>query len=183
MSIFFSDEYSGFTKKTQVIYTVKSKQGAVACATEEIYKNVQNLYLKNDFKAIEEEIKSKNCMLLESGEELEAYEGICDIVDKNSVKLFKSKKVFLQKIYVPCFAVEMQRLLDKPKNENEIESKDNKSQDPIEPQNSKQELMPPDIENKGVEAKNIKEQPQENLENKGTDPQNNNQQKIDFPKN
>ena len=71
MSIFFSEEYSGFSKKAQVIYTVKSKQGAVACATEEIYKNVQNLYLKNDFKAIESEMKSKNCMLLESGEELD----------------------------------------------------------------------------------------------------------------
>ena len=183
MSIFFSDEYSGFTKKTQVIYTIKPKRGAVACATEEIYKNVQNFYLKNDFKAIEEEVKSKNCMLLESGEELEAYEGICNVADKNSVKLFKSKKVFLQKIYVPCFAVEMKILLDKPKNENEAEDKNNKSQDLIEPQNSKQELMPPELENKGTEAKNIKEQSQENLENKGTDPQNNNQQNIDFPKN
>ena len=183
MSIFFSEEYSGFSKKAQVIYTVKSKQGAVACATEEIYKNVQNLYLKNDFKAIESEMKSKNCMLLESGEELEAYEGICDIVDKNSVKLFKSKKVFLQKIYVPCFAVEMQGLLDKPNNETEIEPTDDKSQDSIEPQNSKQELTPPEVENKGVEAKNIKEQPQENFENKGTDPQNINQQNIDLPKN
>jgi len=187
MSIFFSDEYSGFTKKTQVIYTVKSKLGAVACATEEIYKNVQNLYLKNDFKAIEGEIKSKNCIVLESGEELEAYEGICDIVDKNSVKLFKSKKVFLQKIYVPCFAVEMQKLVEKPndKTDAEDENKDKKSesQNSIEPQNSKQELMPLELENKGVEANNIKEQPQENFENKGTDPQNNNQQNIDFPKN
>ena len=119
MSIFFSEEYSGFSKKAQVIYTVKSKQGAVACATEEIYKNVQNLYLKNDFKAIESEIKSKNCMLLENGEELEAYEGICDIANKNSVKLFKSKKVFLQKIYVPCFAVEMDKIiLEKDKKIN-----------------------------------------------------------------
>ena len=187
MSIFFSEEYSGFSKKAQVIYTVKSKQGAVACATEEIYKNVQNLYLKNDFKAIEGEIKSKNCMLLESGEELEAYEGICDIVDKNSVKLFKSKKVFLQKIYVPCFAVEMQKLVEKPndKTDTEDENKDKKSesQNSIEPQNSKEEIKAPEVENKGVEAKNIKEPVQENLENKSTDPQNNNQQKIDFPKN
>ena len=178
MSIFFSDEYSGFTKKTQVIYTVKSKLGAVACATEEIYKNVQNLYLKNDFKAIEEEIKSKNCMLLESGEELEAYEGICNVADKNSVKLFKSKKVFLQKIYVPCFAVEMQKLVEKPndKTDAEDENKDKKSesQDSIEPQNSKQELTPLEVENKGVEAKNIKEPVQENLENKNIESPNNN---------
>ena len=44
MSIFFSEEYSGFSKKSQVIYSVKSKRGAVACATEEIYKNVQKDY-------------------------------------------------------------------------------------------------------------------------------------------
>ncbi len=178
MSIFFSDEYSGFTKKTQVIYTVKSKLGAVACATEEIYKNVQNLYLKNDFKAIEEEIKSKNCMLLKKDDELEAYEGICNVADKNSVKLFKSKKVFLQKIYVPCFAVEMQKLVEKPndKTDAEDENKDKKSesQDSIEPQNSKQELTPLEVENKGVEAKNIKEPVQENLENKNIESPNNN---------
>ena len=178
MSIFFSDEYSGFTKKTQVIYTVKSKLGAVACATEEIYKNVQNLCLKNDFKAIEEEIKSKNCMLLKKDDELEAYEGICNVADKNSVKLFKSKKVFLQKIYVPCFAVEMQKLVEKPndKTDAEDENKDKKSesQDSIEPQNSKQELTPLEVENKGVEAKNIKEPVQENLENKNIESPNNN---------
>ena len=63
MSIFFSNEYSGFAKKAEVIYVVKPKQGAVACATEEIYKNVQNLYLKNDLKSIEAEIKSKNCII------------------------------------------------------------------------------------------------------------------------
>ena len=183
MSILLSDEYSGFAKKAKAIYIVSPKGGAVACATEEIYKNVQNFYLKNDFKSIEAEIKNKNCMLLKKDDELEAYEGICNVADKNSVKLFKSKKVFLQKIYVPCFAVEMQRLLDKPNNETEIEPTDDKSQDSIEPQNSKQELTPLEVENKGVEAKNIKEQPQENLENKGTDPQNINQQNIDFPKN
>ena len=183
MSILFSDEYSGFAKKSQVIYVVKPKQGAVACASEEIYKNVQNFYLKNDLKAIENEIKSKNCIILKNGDELEAYEEICDVADENLVKLFKSKKVFLQKIYVPCFAVEMQRLLDKPNNETEIEPEDNKSQDLIEPQNSKQELKAPELENKGVEAKNIKEQSQENFENKSTDPQNNNRQNIDFPKN
>lgn len=187
MSILFSDEYSGFTKKSQVIYTVKSKRGAVACATEEIYKNVQNFYFKNDIKSIETEINSKNCMLLESGEELEAYEGICNVADKNSVKLFKSKKVFLQKIYVPCFAVEMQKLAEQPKDkidsEDENKNKKNESQNSIEPQNSKEESMPPEVENKGVEAKNIKEQPQENFENKDNDPQNINRQNIDLPKN
>jgi hypothetical protein len=178
MSILFSDEYSGFAKKAQAIYIVSPKIGAVACATEEIYKNVQNFYLKNDFKSIEAEIKSKNCMLLENGEELEAFEGICNVADKNSVKLFKSKKVFLQKIYVPCFAVEMQKLVEKPndKTDSEDENKDKKSEsrDSIDPQNSKQELISPEVENKGVEAKNIKEQPQENFENKGTESPNNN---------
>jgi hypothetical protein len=165
MSILFSNEYSGFTKKSQVIYVVKPKQGAIACASEEIYKNVQNFYLKNDLKAIENEIKSKNCIILKNGDELEAYEGICDVADENSVKLFKSKKVFLQKIYVPCFAVEMKILLDKSKDENEAEDENNKSQDLNKPKNSKQELKAPE------------------LENKGNDPQNNNQQNIDFPKN
>ena len=110
MNIIYSEEYSGFTKKAIVTYAVKPKEGAIACATEEIYKNIQNLYLKNDLKAIQSQINNKNCIVLESGEKLEAHEGICDIADKNSVKLFKSKKVFLQKIYVPCFAVEMERI-------------------------------------------------------------------------
>ena len=81
----------------------------------------------------------------------------------------------------------MQKLVEKPsdKTDAEDENKDKKSesQNSIEPQNSKQELKATEVENKGVEAKNIKEQPQENFENKGTDPQNNNQQNIDFPKN
>ena len=119
MSILYSEEYSGFTKKAIVTYAVTTKEGAIACATEEIYKNIQNLYLKNDLKAIQSQINNKNCILLKSGEKLEAFEGICDIADKNSVKLFKSKKVFLQKIYVPCFAVEMEKIIlenDKKKN-------------------------------------------------------------------
>ncbi len=168
MSIFFSEEYSGFSKKAQVIYTVKSKQGAVACATEEIYKNVQNLYLKNDFKAIEGEIKSKNCMLLESGEELEAYEGICDIVDKNSVKLFKSKKVFLQKIYVPCFAVKLKQIIE-TEEQSDDDNKDSKEASQADVENKKSNENQPQELNKvqeNSEEKNIKKQPQENLENK-----------------
>ena len=129
MNIFFSEEYSGFTKKTQVIYVVNHELGAVACATEKIYKNVQNLYLKNDLKSIEAEINSKNCMILKSGEELEAFEGICDVADKNSVKLFQSKKVFLQKIYVPCFAVEMKKIFEDEKSEDKKgESKEGQQQ-------------------------------------------------------
>lgn len=152
MSILFSNEYSGFTKKSQVIYVVKPKQGAVACATEEIYKNVQNFYLKNDLKAIENEIKSKNCIILKNGDELEAYEGICDVADENSVKLFKSKKVFLQKIYVPCFAVEMQKIIEE--SQEEIDEQIEKSQDTIELNDTKQELLTPEIENKKIEPKN-----------------------------
>ena len=169
MNIILSEEYSGFSKKAIVTYAVKPKEGVLACATEEIYKNIQNLYLKNDLKAIQSEINNKNCILLKNGEILEGYEGTCNVVDKNSVKLFKSKKVFLQKIFVPCFAVEMQKLVEKPndKTDAEDENKDKKSesQNSIEPQNSKQELKAPEVENKG------------------TDPQNNNQQNIDLPKN
>ena len=160
MNILFSEEYSGFTKKSQAIYIVKPELGAIACATEEIYKSVQNLYLNNDLKSIQAEINNKNCMLLKKGEELEAFEKICDVEDQNSVKLFKSKKVFLQKIFVPCFAVEMQKLVEKPndKTDTEDENKDKKSesQNSIEPQNSKEEIKAPEVENKGVEAKNIK---------------------------
>lgn len=150
MNILFSDEYSGFAKKAQAIYIVKPKNGAVACATEEIYKNIQNFYLNNDLKSIENQIKIKNCILLKNGEELEAFEGICNISDKNSVKLFKSKRVFLQKIYVPCFAVEMDRLVDVNKNENEVKDKNNE----YNSQNSNKEFAPSEVENK---AKNIKE--------------------------
>lgn len=141
MSILFSDEYSGFTKKSQVIYVVKPKLGAVACATEEIYINVQNFYLKNDLKAIENEIKNKNCIILKNGDELEAYEEICDIADKNSVKLFKSKKVFLQKIYVPCFAVEMKKIIEAPDSNpenNGLEENQHKHRKNIIQQNSEE---------------------------------------------
>ena len=81
-------------------------------------------------------------MLLESGEELESFEGICDIADKNSVKLFKSKKVFLQKIYAPCFAVEMKKIIAKSEDdfeekESEGDSKVNKIQQNSEEKNIK----------------------------------------------
>ncbi|NCA28771.1 MAG: hypothetical protein EBS92_05835, partial [Proteobacteria bacterium] len=99
MAILFSDEYSGFSKKVIIKYIVSQDEGAVACATENIYKNIQNFYQENKLKLIEDEIKNKNCLVLEKGEELDAYEGICDVVDRNQVKMFKSKKVFLQKIY------------------------------------------------------------------------------------
>lgn len=112
MAILFSDEYSGFSKKVIIKYIVSQDEGAVACATENIYKNIQNFYQENKLKLIEDEIKNKNCLVLEKGEELDAYEGICDVVDRNQVKMFKSKKVFLQKIYVPCFAVEMKKIVE-----------------------------------------------------------------------
>lgn len=118
MAILFDDDYEGFSKKKIVKYIVKQEEGAVACATEEIYKNVQNLYNLKNFQAIQQEISNKNCIILDKGDELEAFEGICNVVDKNSVKLFKSKKVFLQKIYIPCFAVEEQKA-----KETKIETK------------------------------------------------------------
>lgn len=178
MSILFSEEYSGFTKKAQVIYTVKSKLGAVACATEEIYKNVQNFYLKNDLKAIEGEIKSKNCMLLESGEELEAYEGICDIADKNSIKLFKSKKVFLQKIYVPCFAVEMKKIIEDPQSDLENKELEQNLQNDIENKKSGESQLP---EQNKVQQ-NSEEKIQEKPDNKIIEPKNTDQQNVDLPK-
>ncbi len=119
MSIVFSEEYSGLTKKSQAIYIVKPDRGAVACSSQEIYKNIQNFFLNNDLKSISNEIKNKNCIILKKGDELEALEQICDVEDKNSVKLFKSKKVFLQKIYVPCFAVEMKEIIKKSENDDE----------------------------------------------------------------
>lgn len=119
MSIVFSEEYSGLTKKSQAIYIVKPERGAVACSSQEIYKNIQNFFLNNDLKSISNEIKNKNCIILKKGDELEALEQICDVEDKNSVKLFKSKKVFLQKIYVPCFAVEMKEIIKKSENDDE----------------------------------------------------------------
>lgn len=107
MYVFYSDDYSGFSKKQEIIYIVNQKDGAVACATENIYKNIQALYQKNDLTKIAEEIENKNCILLDENEELMGTEGICEGVDKNTVKLFKSKKVSLRKIFVPCFAVKV----------------------------------------------------------------------------
>ena len=173
MHIIFSDEYSGFTKKAIVTYAVKTKEGAIACATEEIYKNIQNFYLKNDLKSIQSQINNKNCMLLKSGEKLEAHEGICDIADKNSVKLFKSKKVFLQKIYVPCFAVEMEKIVENP--ESYLENKESEENQQTDVENKKSSENQPPEQNKVQqisEEKISKEQPQENIENKSTEPQN-----------
>jgi len=113
MYVFYSDDYSGFSKKQEIIYIVHQKDGAVACATENIYKNIQALYQKNDLTKIAEEIDNKNCILLDENEELKGTEGICDGVDKNSVKLFESKKVSLRKIYVPCFAVKVKEISNK----------------------------------------------------------------------
>ena len=175
MHIIYSDEYSGFTKKAIVTYNVKAKEGAIACATEEIYKNIQNFYLKNDLKSIQSQINNKNCMLLKSGEKLEAHEGICDIADKNSVKLFKSKKVFLQKIYVPCFAVEMEKIVENP--ESYLENKESEENQQTDVENKKSSENQPPEQNKVQqisEEKISKEQPQENIENKNIEPQNNN---------
>jgi len=113
MYVFFSDDYSGFSKKQEISYIVHQKDGTVACATENIYKNIQALYQKNDLTKIAEEIANKNCILLDENEELKGTEGICDGVDKNSVKLFESKKVSLRKIYVPCFAVKTKEISNK----------------------------------------------------------------------
>ena len=175
MHIIYSDEYSGFAKKVIVSYTVKAKEGAIACATEEIYKNIQNFYLKNDLKSIQSQINNKNCMLLKSGEKLEAHEGICDIADKNSVKLFKSKKVFLQKIYVPCFAVEMEKIVENP--ESDLENKGSEENQQTDVENKKSSENQPPEQNKIQqisEEKISKEQSQENIENKNIEPQNNN---------
>ena len=163
MTILFSDEYSGFAKKAQAIYIVKPDNGAVACATEEIYKNVQNFYLKNDLKSIEAEINSKNCMLLKKDEELKAYEGICNVSDKNSVKLFKSKKVFLQKIYVPCFAVEMKKIIEDPQSDLENKGSEENQQNDVE--NKKSSENQPQKQDKiqeNSEEKNINKETSEN---------------------
>jgi hypothetical protein len=178
MSILFSDEYSGFAKKAQVIYIVAPERGAVACATEEIYKNVQNFYLKNDIKSIEGEINSKNCMLLKKDDELEAYEGICNVADKNSVKLFKSKKVFLQKIYIPCFAVKIKQIAGNEQIDVENKESEKKPQSDVE--NKKSNENQPQELNK-VEEKNTNEQSQEGFIRKDAEPQNNNQQNINLP--
>lgn len=174
MSILFSDEYSGFAKKAQAIYSVSPERGAVACATEEIYKNVQNFYLKNDIKSIETEIKNKNCMLLKKGDELEAYEGVCNVADKNSVKLFKSKKVFFQKIYVPCFAVKMKKIVgnDQIDAENK-ELEENQKSDVENNKSSENQQQEPNKVQENSAEKNISEEPQENLENKSTESPNN----------
>ena len=175
MSILFSDEYSGFAKKAQAIYIVAPERGAVACATEEIYKNVQNFYLKNDTKSIEAEINSKNCMLLKKDDELKAYEGICNVADKNSVKLFKSKKVFLQKIYIPCFAVKLKQIIG-TEEQSDDDNKDSQEASQGDVENKKSNENQPQELNKfqeNSEEKNIKKQPQENLENKSTESQNN----------
>jgi len=183
MTILFSDEYSGFAKKAPAIYIVKPDNGAVACATEEIYKNVQNFYLKNDLKSIEAEINNKNCMLLKKDEELKAYEGICNVSDKNSVKLFKSKKVFLQKIYVPCFAVEMKKIADTELEDNKNKESKENIQDDIDNKKSGENLpQEPNKIQENSEEKNINEKTLENQENKSSEPENNNQQKTDFPK-
>ena len=120
MTIFFDDEYSGFSKKIEIKYIVKQDEGILACTSENIYKKIQSLYQQNDIDLIKNEINNKNCILLKKGEELEAVEGICDVYDKNVVKLFKSKKVFLQKIYIPCFAVEIQNISESSEDNRNI---------------------------------------------------------------
>jgi hypothetical protein len=175
MSILFSDEYSGFAKKAQAIYIVAPERGAVACATEEIYKNVQNFYLKNDIKSIEAEINNKNCMLLKKDDALEAYEGICNVADKNSVKLFKSKKVFLQKIYVPCFAVKLKQIIGNEEQSDDVD-KDSKEDSQVNGENKKSNENQPQEPNKfqeNSEEKNINEQSQDNLKNKNIESPNN----------
>jgi hypothetical protein len=107
LAILFDDEYSGINKKTESQFIVHNKNGAIACAFEDLYYKIQEYSRNNQDDLIKEEINKKNCILLNHGEKLTAYSDICDKVDQNKVKLFKSPKIFLQKIYVPCFAVKI----------------------------------------------------------------------------
>jgi hypothetical protein len=107
LAILFDDEYSGVNKKTEVEFMVHNKNGAIACAFEDVYYKIQEYSKNNQNDLIREEINKKNCILLKYGEKLTAFSDICDKVDHNQVKLFKSPKIFLQKIYVPCFAVKI----------------------------------------------------------------------------
>lgn len=110
MIILFSEEYSGLRKKIEINYIVKDNKGAIACISENIYLKIQEYSQKNDLVSIKAEITNKNCLILQRGEKLRAHEGICDAIDQNSVKMFKSAKVLAQKVFVPCFAVETEKL-------------------------------------------------------------------------
>jgi len=134
MIILFSEEYSGLRKKIEINYIVTDQKGAIACISENIYLKIQEYSQKNNVAAIKVEIENKNCVILPRGEKLTAYEGICDVYDKNSVKMFKSSKILLQKVFVPCFALEPKKLqtihesnkkLDDSKNLNEIARNNN----------------------------------------------------------
>lgn len=145
MLILFSEEYSGLRKKIQINYIVTDQKGAIACISENIYLKIQEYSQKNNVAAIKAEIDNKNCVILSQGEKLTAYEGICDVYDKNSVKMFKSSKILFQKVFVPCFAIEPEKLqaldesnknIDDSKNLNEIAPKNNPNPE-IKPSDSK----------------------------------------------
>lgn len=106
MLVACSEEYSGLSKKIIVKYKIKSKDGILACSTENTYKQIQLYYNNNETSKIKTEIDNKNCIFLKYGEEIEGYESICDVQNLNVVKLFKTEKYLLHKLYVPCFAVE-----------------------------------------------------------------------------
>ena len=126
MLVACSEEYSGLSKKITVDYKVVAKEGILACSTQNTYKQIQIYYNNNETNKIKEEIEKKNCIFLKNGEELKGYEGICDIKNLNEVKLFKTEKYLLHKLYIPCFAVEefLPEIIEKNDDETKINNQE-----------------------------------------------------------
>ena len=134
MLVACSEEYSGLSKKITVDYKVVAKEGILACSTQNTYKQIQIYYINNETNKIKEEIEKKNCIFLKNGEELKGYEGICNIKNLNEVKLFKTEKYLLHKLYIPCFAVEenLPKIIEKTKEKTQNPSSEIKNIDNLE---------------------------------------------------
>jgi len=141
MLVACSEEYAGLSKKINVKYSVIAKEGILACSTENIYKQIQVYYNNNETSKIKAEIDNKNCILLKYGEELDGFEGICNVQNLNEVKLFKTEKYVLHKLYIPCFAVEenLPKIIEKTDEKTENPSNEVKNIDDLE-QNSSNKI-------------------------------------------
>jgi len=133
MMVACSEEYSGLSKKITVDYKVVAKDGILACSTQETFKQIQIYYNNNETSKIKDEIEKKHCIFLKKGEELKGYEGICNIKNLNEVRLFKTEKYLLHKLYIPCFAVEefLPKIIKKNDEKNKINNEETPSSNDI----------------------------------------------------
>jgi len=90
----------------EVVFKITPKEGILGCLSKEKYGEAQGYYATKELDKIQKMLADRICFLFSQGEEVKAAEGVCG-KEKNDddLEAFASKKIFLVKPYIPCYAV------------------------------------------------------------------------------